>query len=245
MTMTGGKKIVMLIIAVLGTVIFCHAKPPSVIRKMSVDAVMTAAPDINYRSHNAFATKNLSASKWVMIKVDFTPDTYKNFVPSYKRRKAGPAIVFPGWLDDVKIDVQVVFETGINSNGKPVCGIFTGSTVLWSVRRDGKSHLVLFFIPARLIDRYCVPGSPGGRGVNKSAFYVQAKMSCGGSVLATAYGNVSGASPEEKETNFRNLVSMIPQELKFPNALLPRSKSPWALLAPDNFDLEKEGVMQK
>ncbi len=239
-----GKKILISAILMLGSMMLCGAEE-AMIRKMSVDVEMTAAPDVNYRSHGAFAPKNPSTSKWLMVKVDYTPDLHKNFVPTYRRRKAGPGVFFPGWLDDVKIDVEVIFETGINYNGKPIRGIFTGSTVLWSVKRDGKTHLALFFVPAKLLDRYCLPGAAGGRSVNKSSFHVRAEMSAGGSVLANAFYNVSGATPDERTKNFQTMEKGVPQELKFAKTVLPRSKSPWALLAPDNFDLEKEGVAQE
>ena len=70
-------------------------------------------------------------------------------------------------------------------------------------------------------------------------------MSAGGSVLASAFYNVSGSTPDERMKNFQTMEKSVPQELKFAKTVLPRSKSPWALLAPDNFDLEKEGVTQE
>ncbi len=238
-----GKKFLILVAAAMGSVLLCRADE-DMIRKMSVSAEMSVAPDVNYRSHSVFSPKNPSVSKWLMVKIDYVPDLQKNFIPAYRRRQGSTGIFFPGWLDDVTLNVKVVFETGVNYNGKPIRGVFTGSTELWSVKRDGKTHLALFFVPARLLDRYCVPGA-GGRTVNKSSFHIRAEMSYKGGVLARAYSNVIGASPEEKERNFVNMENSVPQNLKFINAVLPRSRSPWALLAPDNFDLEKEGVTQK
>ena len=208
------------------------------IRKLSVEAELIAPPDVQYRDRNAFSPKSPSSSKWLMLKIEYTPDVSKNFVPDYRMRKGGPSIVFPGWMDNVRLDVRVLFETGILYHNLPVMGLMTGSTVFASVKRDGATHLALMFVPARMLDRYCVPGF-GTRGVRKGAFRVEAVMSVGGREIR-AFCNVSGNGAEEKQAAFEKMAKNIPEALTFKDAVLPRSRSPWALLAPDNFDLEKD-----
>ena len=54
------------------------------IRKLTLEAEMIAAPDVQYRSQNAFLPKLPSASKWLMFKIDYTPDVAKTFIPEYR-----------------------------------------------------------------------------------------------------------------------------------------------------------------
>jgi len=209
------------------------------LRKCTVEAEMIVAPDVQYRTHSAFSPRNPSSSKWLMLKIEYTPDVAKTYVPEYRLRKGGPGVFFPGWIDDVKLETRAVFETGIVYRGRSVNGLFTGETVLAAVKRDGRRHLALMFVPARLLDRYCVPGF-GVRTVHKNAFRVEVTLSAAGKVLGRAYCNVPGNTVNDKTAEFEKLVKAVPASLNLPNTILSRSRSPWALLAPDNFDWEKE-----
>lgn len=230
-----GKLMLLAVTALAGGIALSAAEEP-VIRKMTVEADMTAPPDVSYRNHSAFSPKNPSTSKWLMLKIEYTPELSRNFVPEYRLRKGGPAVTFPGWLDDVKLQARVLFETGIlTKGGKPVLGLFTGDTVFQSIKRDGSKHLALMFVPARLLDRYCVPG---GRNVGKNFFHVEVMMSAKGKVLASAYCNVPGTTPAEKKQSFDQMLKGVPKQLDIRDAVLSRARSPWALLAPDNFDWE-------
>ena len=66
------------------------------IKKMSVEAVITSAPDVAYRHHNAFAPKNPSISKWLMIKVKYTMDQCRDFTPDVRVRKKSGTEVLAG-----------------------------------------------------------------------------------------------------------------------------------------------------
>ena len=108
------------------------------LRKCTVEAEMIVAPDVQYRTHSAFSPRNPSSSKWLMLKIEYTPDVAKTYVPEYRLRKGGPGVFFPGWIDDVKLETRAVFETGIVYRGRSVNGLFTGETVLAAVKRDGR-----------------------------------------------------------------------------------------------------------
>jgi len=209
------------------------------IKKMSVEAVMTSAPDVAYRHHNAFAPKNPSISKWLMIKVKYTMDQCRDFTPDVRvRKKSGTEVLFPGWLDDVELVVQVVFDTGVTVKNIPVRVLFTGKSVFHSIKRNGKEHLAVMFVPAKVLDRYCSYWGGTAKSTKKS-FQVKAEMFVGGRSLAMAFsGNVSGKSESSKDKEFENLLKLIPKQLKLENSVLPRSRSPWALLSPDDYDWE-------
>ena len=74
--------------------------------------------------------------------------------------------------------------------------------------------------------------------MNKNSFRVKAEMFYGGRELATAYRNVPGKNDTARGEEFEKLLNSVPKELRLPETVLPRSRSPWALLAPDNYDLE-------
>ena len=231
-----GKWFMLALALVAGAGVLSAAETP-VLRKVSIEPEMVKAPDVTYRNQNAFTPKLASTNDWLMLKIEFTPENVKVAVPDYRVRKGAATIVFHGWLDQVKVRTTVLFETGIVYRGKPVFGRLTGGTELLSVKRDGHRHLVAMFVPARVLDRYCIQ-SAAGRPVNRNAFRCEVEISCGGKIIGQAYSNVSGATLEEKKSAFAQLAAGVPRELDLPDMILSRSRSPWAMLAPDNYDLE-------
>ena len=98
------------------------------------------------------------------------------------------------------------------------------------------------FVPAKLLDRYCVPGN---RGIAKKNFQVEVTFSRGGKVIGQAYCNVPGSSVSAQKGKFEREVKRVPESLILQDAVIPRARSPWALLTPDNYDLEKDVNVSK
>lgn len=230
------KIFLMALVAVCGMIVSGADMP---VKKMSVEAVMTAVPDVAYRNHSAFTPKNPSVNKWLMIKVKYTMDSCSSFTPEVKySRQSGVAVSFPGWLENVELRVQVIFDTGVSVKSVPVRVLFTGSSVFHSIKRNGKEHLAVMFVPAKVLDRYCSHWG-GAAKVSKGMFSVKAEMFVGGRALATAFSsNIPGKSESGKDTGFEKMLKLIPKQLSLDNAVLPRSRSPWALLSPDDYDWE-------
>ena len=203
---------------------------------------MTAAPDVAYRNHNTFSPKNPSANKWLMVKVKYTLDICSDFTPQVSSRKnTGMRVSFPGWLDNAELKVWAVFDTGSKVKDEPVWVLFTGKTVFHSIKRNGKEHLAVMFLPAKMLDRYCSHWGGGATKAAKTSFLLKAEMFHHGKSLKVAFSsNVPGKNNEGREVEFERILTGVSKQLMFENSLLPRSRSPWALLAPDDYDLEVE-----
>jgi hypothetical protein len=235
------RKFWLTVIAVMGISGICIASDNAVqIKDLKLQLELTHAPDISYHNYKAFAPETPSVNKWVMLRVEFVPERKR--VSEYVSVK-NVKVSVPAWADDVKLDAKVLFDTGMVRGGKKYV-LFTGKTVSWSIRQDGERHLALMFIPAKQIDRYFVPVS--GSKVSAKSFKAVVEMSAGGKVLKRAFYDVIGGTDAVRMRNFDKLAAQSP---KIADAVISRSRSPWALLAPDNFDLEKDangmGVTQE
>lgn len=97
-------------------------------------------------------------NKWTMVLVDFTVGLRelnrqnRNLFPNAPVLKAGSS---RDWLDNVDISVKGMFETMDGDSEQYV--LFTGITKLYSLRLDHSRHLVLFFLPPHIVDRYYIP----------------------------------------------------------------------------------------
>ena len=237
-----GKKALLIAAALFAGVVW--GADDSELRKVSVNVELTNPPEVNYKSHSAFAPKTPSVSKYLMLRIEYTPESEKEVIPSYRLRKGGTGfVVYRGWLDDVDLSVKVMFHTGVLDRKRAsVCGLFTGKTRFWTIKKDGLRHLALMFVPAKLLDRYCIPGN---RGIAKKNFQVEVTFSRGGKVIGQAYCNVPGSSVSAQKMKFEREVKRVPESLILQDAVIPRSRSPWALLTPDNYDLEKDVNVSK
>jgi hypothetical protein len=112
--------------------------------------------------------------------------------------------------------------------------MFTGGVGFHTVQRDGKRHLVLLFIPAKLIDRCSQYPNGNIRKVAKGDFLVEAVFSVNGRELSKDYWGAGG------RRGFAEALNMVPENMVYPGWVFPRSQTPWALVGADNFDLEKE-----
>lgn len=121
-------------------------------------------PKVSYSS--ALSIPQISKThfnKWMMILVDFTvglkevKDNEKAILAIKKQRNATllKKGLKPDWLDNVEVTVRGMFETMTGETKQHV--IFTNATKLWALRLNDSRHLVLFFLPPHIADRYYVP----------------------------------------------------------------------------------------
>jgi hypothetical protein len=95
------------------------------------------------------------------------------------------------------------------------------------------------YLPAVLIDRYCIKQKVGGVGkaVLKD-FHIEAEFFYNGSVIGSGYYNVDGNNLQARR-KFRAMLNSVPKKMVLNNSVLSNRNSPWALLNPDSLDLEK------
>ena len=222
-------------IAAAGVMLLCgmaSAKPADIVRA-EVEILPSAAPEAELRRNVSVASKSETLNRWLMIRVEYTVARSKNAAPEYRERNGKRYLVHYGYLDDVDLEVRVLFDTGFKVNGEAVCGLFTGSVRLTAIRRDGKKHVALMFVPGKLLDRYSQSVDGAIRRLGRGDFRVEAVFGASGRELIRAYGNISGRDAFDKA------IRNVPDNLRIVGGVLPRSRTPWALLNDDNFDLEK------
>ena len=240
------KKIFLMITAVTGVYFTCNAAEKEIkVKDVSVGIEFVNVPEFESRVHKVFSAKSSSSSKWLMIRVEYTPERQRiseydlsNSKKSYSNNSLRKKNLFYAWADDVQLDVKVLMETGYQLKNREKV-LFSGKTVFWSVRCDGEKHVALMFVPAKMIDRYFAPIKFPKLGERN--FEVVAELSAAGKSLAKGFYGVSGNSPAVQMRNFdRNAAKSI----KVSGGVVSRARSPWMVFAPDNFDLEKNITLE-
>lgn len=200
--------------------------------RLDVELQESDAPQVDYKKGVSFTPRNGPDNKWLVILVEF--ETKKGFsVPVMEAGKRG-RVFFGGSVDDIVLSIRVLMDTPVKRNQRTVRVLFTGSTEFYSIRCDGKKHLAVMFIPAKLIDRYAVSSEGNVKRLSNNDFAVEAVMSRSGTVIARGYRNVKGIR------DFEEMLREVPENLKIVGGVFPRSRTPWAWADFDGFDLEKE-----
>lgn len=224
---------VAILFAVLLSVSFSHAAEVKLINeRLDVDLQLADAPKIEFRKGQTFSPRVDSVNQWLLVKVEFTAK--KNLsAPEMEAGKRG-RVFFGSSIDDVEVRVRVLMDTHFKRDQKAVYCLYSGKTEFYSVKCDGKKHLAVMFVPAKLIDRYSLMHDGQTRKMSKKDFMAEAVISRGGQVLARGYCNISGSKA------FGNALLQVPENLHIVGGAFPRSRTPWALIGFDGFDLEKE-----
>lgn len=200
--------------------------------RLDVELSESDAPRVDYKKSVSFAPRVEPRNQWIVIRVEFETDKDSS-APFMEGGKRG-RVFFGGSIDDVELSIRVLMDTPVKRNQRIIRILFTGTTEFYSVRCDGKKHLAVMFIPAKMIDRYAVSSDGNVKRMSKNEFAVEAVMSRSGKVLARGYKNAKGIK------DFEDMVREVPENLKIVGGVFPRSRTPWAWVDFDGFDLEKE-----
>ena len=214
-------------------------------------------PQINKTNHN----------KWMMVLVEFTAGLEKSDAKKTRSEVKINSLETRNWLDNVEIAVKAICET-VDAKEQKTHVLFSGMTKLWSLRLDGSRHLVAFFLPPHMLDRYYVPHSAADSNLkvknavknfkyhklNARDLMVEVVINADGGELAREYLNVkfdkkSGQKvvkfkdkdqrKEAEKKEFSQRVSKVPGMYNLDGAILSKGQSPWAYYKYDQFDLEK------
>ena len=199
---------------------------------LDVDLLLSEAPQIEYKKGGIAVPRADSVNHWLIIKVGFTVKK-SNAVPVVSAGRK-PNVFLNGVVDDVELGIRVLLNTPLKLDNKNIHCLFSGRTEFYSLRRDGKKHQAVMFVPAKLLDRCNVGGDGGVRQASKKDFVAEAVISKAGKVLARGYCNISGKKA------FENMMLEVPENLRIVGGVFPRSRTPWAWVDFDRFDLEKE-----
>lgn len=213
---------------------FCLRADNDLIRRVEVSAELVVPPQVDHKNGNVLSPKVDSVNRWVMVKIEFTAKK-RNGSPKLEKDGKSWRMSFDGFMDDVKMDVRVLFDTKFRIDDEILYCLYTGRTEFFTVRSDGKRHLALMFVPAKLIDRYSL--SADGASIRKAVkndFMVEVVFSQYGKVLARGYSNISG------QRDFEQKCRSVSENFIIEDGVFPRLRTPWALLGADNFDVEKD-----
>ena len=189
--------------------------------------------------------------QYLAVEVVFNPGViFKTDTNRKGKVIASPQAKANAWLDDVRMDVLIAYpEIPGRTRKETYYGLFSGSTVFWSIPLDGKKHVATMFVPPHLLARYTnikarSPHKNNGKPPRASYrlsprdFFVEVIFTCPGTgELGRGYCNVDGARTlNERDSHFRRLENAVGKR-KIDGAVFPRSRSPWALINPERFDL--------
>ena len=191
--------------------------------------------------------------QYLVIEAVFSPGVVKEPAArsrSGKIKRSTPIAKSRAWLDNVKMNVLVAYpEVTGRIRKETIYGVFSGSTLFWSIPLDGKKHTATMFVPPHLLARYTnirsrSPRKNDGRSprpayrLSPRDFFVEVIFtSANGQELGRGYSSVDGARSEtEKDSYFRRLETQVGSR-KVEGAVFSRNRSPCALINPERYDL--------
>ncbi len=199
---------------------------------IEVAVELTDPPEVEYRRSETPAVKSDSENRWLKIGVKYMPPREAVTPPVLQRERGKLYLNRSGFLDGMSVKLRVLIDTGIKFGSRPVYGMYTGEVKFYTVRCDGKKHLIEMFVPRKLIDRFSLSPSGALRRVQKKDFVIEVVFTAGGREIGRCYSGVAS------ERDFASACELIPGNMVLTGGVLPRSRTPWALLEADGFDPE-------
>ena len=205
------------------------------VSRVDIDCLMVGSvPEAEYKNAASVSPKVGASNRWLMVKIEYNVPRSSFKDPALKLRKDGYFLELSGFIDDLRVDVRVLVNTGFKHDGKTIYALCTGETEFYTVRCDGKRHLVQMFIPGKMLDRISRSPNGGIRQAVKNDFAVEVIFSAAGRELARGYQGIAGGRKK-----FEEALRMVPGNMIFNGWVLPRSQTQWALHETDNLDVEK------
>ena len=197
----------------------------------------------------------LDNEQYLVVEAKFRPGAADEAsIEKARKNKISPATkAWHGmWVDNVRMNVLVAYPEVIGKSRKETLyGLFSGATTFWSVSLDGKEHIATMFIPPHLIARYAgfsrrIAKKSDNRGTQQKAasrlsandFFAEVVFTTSkGLELGRAYCHVDGMRTNaDGDLYFRRVEKRVGSRM-IRGAILSRSRSPWALINPERFDL--------
>lgn len=196
----------------------------------------------------------LDNEQYLVIEAKFRPGAADEAsIEKARKNKISPATkAWHGmWVDNVRMNALVAYPEVIGKNRKEtIYGLFSGATTFWSISLDGKEHTATMFIPPHLIARYTgfsrrLPRKAETKSAQKAAnrlspkdFFAEVVFTTSkGLELGRAYCHVDGMrSDADGDLYFRRVEKRVGSRV-VRGAIIPRSRSPWANINPQRYDL--------
>lgn len=168
---------------------------------------------------NKSTTNKAGSPGWLIVNVKY----------DISSRKQGGKII---WLDDVTMETEVVIPGSYKS--KDVIVVLKGKTVFWSIPMDGKRHQAVGCIPPQVVSRFARKGSK----IELSKAIVRVTFYAAGRKIIMRMYNSSG-SRIRKYFSSKIDGAVSSGVLIVPDIVMPRNKTPWAVLNYELYDVIK------
>ena len=180
------------------------------------------------------ASKAAKNTRWLCVEAIFIPQAISG--------KADP------WYDDVTMEGMLVIS---HPGGKVSTVVLTGKTRFFTIPADGKQHIGMFYVPAKILSRYL--GTWNGEqppvDAARISFYAPGKV-----LLGEGFWERSGKKgkfvPEKSKTHravsdrmkgYENSSSVTTLR----GGLYSKEKTPWVYYNYDLYDLIYDNVLQE
>lgn len=219
---------------------------------VKVDFTLEDPPQPSWRSNAAGGSTSKSKQvnqQWGVVTVEFYPgvgDAAGKKENSW--RKGEISSLRSGWIDDVSLQVRVIFPTDASGGrDKTVYGMFVGRTSFWSISLDAQRHVAIMLVPSQLIERYITlrAGGRTERQASRSDFVVEALfLNRAGKIIGAGYYGVKAGRGQDDEAAFNELAASVTAADTIDGAVLSRDKTPWFLYNFEQYDLIKTDVTE-
>ncbi len=191
----------------------------------SIDKVLTKLrPTPIYTIQNYSNSTSSATKRWMEVSITYKPPTRKLKKNNLKYT----------WLDDVTMEVEVLFKAMFNN--KQVMAHARGKVDYWSIRMDGKTHYAMMLLHPQILARY---------GLNSrykdDDFMAVVSFYRGGTLIFKAFSTHRKYSRTQIMKIFKKYSGRLKAAnyLELGDVLLSRKKSPWAFVEYSKYDMIK------
>ena len=189
----------------------------------SVDKVLTKlrpTPKYTIQNYSTLGT----IKRWMEVSVSYTPPVKKLKKDSLKF----------AWLDDVTMEVEVLFKATFNS--KQVMAHASGKVDYWSIPMDGKRHYAIMLLQPQILARYGL-----SRKYKDEDFMAVVSLYRGRTLIFKAFSTHRKYSRSQIMKVFKKYSGRlkVANYLELGDVLLSREKTPWAFVEYSKYDMIK------
>lgn len=201
------------------------SKDSAIFRDVTINLVFLETPMIEVQNYPVLSWKY----KWMVAQVDYAP--IRNMLTRNSSKYQ--------WMDDVEVEMQIIIPS--EYQGKGILAVLSGNFKLWGVPLDGVKHQVSGYVPPQIVRRYSRSDAKMETSyllknvIAKVSFYSKDRR-----LLGEAYTDNKKFSARKTMGIFQKVNSPIFSKLELKNVIYPRTKTPWAHIQFDYFDLPKQ-----
>ncbi len=195
-------------------------------------AEVNLRPTPRYRVDNykSSASNYSTNARWLEISLNYMPPR----LTSSKKATKGRGSNGYRWLDDVTMEVRVLFQAYVGT--RKVMAEASGTVNYWSIKMDGAQHYAIMLLHPQILERYGLK-----RAYKKDdflamiSFYSDHKSK----LLFRTYATHRKYSQKQIQEIFKRYSGRLKPAgyIDLGDVILPRNKTPWAFVQYDKYDM--------